>query len=166
MMSNPKFFYDNLVGSSDLVRSYLFVAIIEIKGMSPSEFFIRSATLPSETVEPIVVPRMNSEVKFAGKVKYNDWTVEVIDTIEMDNYAIFRAYQKMIYDASTGKVDKKSNYTGNAVIKIMNSTIDPISDFILSNLWITNLEPPQLQHGSTDLYKFKATFKYDFFDWF
>lgn len=161
---NPKNFYDNIVDGKDLQRAYLFKVLITIQGNNTKEFFIRSSTLPTETVEAIIVPRLNSEVKYAGKVKYNDWSVDVIDNTNMDNFKIFRDYQNKVYDSKSGKLSQKDKYIGRATVELLNGSIEKTYSYILKNLWISSLEPPQVVYGSSDLFKFKAVLKYDIFE--
>jgi len=152
-------------------RSYLFMlSNLSFPGDATStshavanKYFVRSTSLPEETVEEITVNWMGSDHKLSGKRTYNDWTVTFNSD---DGYYLREMFNSWVHimqgegDTSVYATSYSSYAVGEVTFKVLKGDFSTAKILTLYHVWPKSVGPISLDYSTQDIAQFDVTFSY------
>ena len=122
---------------------------------------VSSSFVPHFTVDPIVVKRGNSSIKFAGTPTYKDGDIKLTDFIGAGSKDLAMAWQRKVYNSKTEKVGLASDYKVSAKLLEYTPDYQVVRTWTLYGAWISGLSEDDYSHESTDKREIACTMVYD-----
>lgn len=149
----------NLTPTLEPQRAYMFEVNIIGSGSEPAiKFFIKTATIPESSREPILIDYLDTKIVFPGKYTGSR---SMTFTLWDDQRLLMLRYFNRWLDATEEK-SIKSNYSRDIKISLKDT-----SDFIetaaitLKNAFVTNISDIALSYESSDVMELSVTFSYE-----
>ena len=122
---------------------------------------VKSSTVPHYTQDVISVNVGNMTMKYAGKISFDNGTIEVYDYIGADTKKILDKWQAKSGNVKTGKVGIATDY--KRVGHLVETTPDGqlVRSFKMYGCWISGLSEETHTMDSSDARAITATITYD-----
>ena len=156
---------------TDPKRKFNFeVSISDTEGQIKN-YFAKTATKPSFTINAAEHNYLNHTFYYPGRVTWNDVTVTFVDPGGGDSASggLALLLKNMGYnppadptDNSTVSKSKAVTALGSVVIRQLDEEGDELDKWTLLNAWITEVNFGDLDYASDDLVEVSCTIKYDF----
>lgn len=108
-------------------------------------FAVRTANIPSISTPAVDLAYGNATVKVAGKVEFDDVTIEVRDFIGADVEKILNDWQKQVYDPETDRIGLAVNYKRLGYLYEYAPDGSSVRQWNLQGVW-----PNSIQYGDFD----------------
>lgn len=133
--------------------------IVEIDGMDA--FLAQTIGRPQANGEETIVPYMNSQQKFAGKMKPNDLEIKFVDAIAPSQTQKAWEWARLIFEPETGRAGYKAQYAKTVVLKLLSPTGEVVEKWKLINAWPKAVKPDDLDYSTEAVLNVSMTLAYD-----
>jgi hypothetical protein len=131
-----------------------------------ARFLVKTATLPSSSVEEMITPWQGFDYKTGGKRMYNDLMCTFNVDLNANVRKAFLKWQDMILDPQTNKHAYPSQYFTVQNLVLLGLQFEPILTYKLHFAWPGEVGDLQLDYAqTTEIASFDVTFKYTYFTW-
>lgn len=137
---------------------------------STLRFFCKATSLPASTIGEIAVPYLGRVIKVPGDRTFDDWSVTVLNTEDMDLRRKFETWS----DAINGKESNISSLPGgayqaikghSAIVEQLNREGNVVRSYELYNLFPKEIGSVELGFDQVDtVSEFTVTFAYTYFE--
>lgn len=143
-------------------RTYLFKVIIEGGGTKTAMEWIATTATPHMTTTIQNVDYMHTQIRQAGRITPNQWTVTVRDDAESDAFMYFNNWRNDIYPLITGTTPQRYKRSADLIL------LPPDQDsrerkYTLHGVWPFELGSVQLDYDQENIAVFPVTLSFDFF---
>jgi len=150
-------------------RSYLFYyqPNFPLTKMDSSRFLIKTATLPSSTIDENIVAWQGFDAKFAGKRTYNNLSVTFNVDVNAQIRRIFLQWQDLILNPKTNRHAMPNEYFRDQELYLLNPKDFTTSiKYRLKYAWPSTIGDLQLDHSQTSEFaSFDVEFAYTYFEY-
>jgi len=123
-------------------------------------YMVRSTSLPTESIEELLVNWQGYDFKFGGKHTFADWTV----TFNMDKdgkvHQSFHNWQQKVHNSKSNEYGLPVDYMTTQTVQLLNHLGQPIVEYKLFDAWPGEVAEVTLDYGSNEVAQFAVTFKY------
>lgn len=158
----------------DGARAYLFEWIPSFPtGITNPEvnvaYLVRSATLPEDMIDEIIVNWQGMDHKIAGRRTFSDWTITLNVDKKSNVRNVFNEWVNLVHKITSRGMSygASDSYRANQILRMLdydgNSDINTV---IIYDAWVKNVGPITLDYSSIDVAQFDITFSYDFHEFF
>jgi len=162
-----EFNLDDFMGSyGDLARSYLFYARITTNPVGWNRDFVylvRSASLPTRTIEAMEVPWQGNLYKLASTSTFAEMTIEFNVDIDSNVRQSLLDWSNLIHNPETNAHGNPNLYMGRIELEHLNGEGSTISKFILVKCWPSEVGEIALAYDSKEIANFSTTWQYQYF---
>ena len=128
--------------SGDYARPNLFE--VQIGGWD-SKMFVKAASLPATTVNPVEVPYQNRKLKVPGDRSFEDWTVTILNDPDWQNRTAIEQWMNAITAHSQNSSSlNASDVYGNATVTQLSRTGGVIRTYRIQDMYPTVAAPIEL----------------------
>jgi hypothetical protein len=137
---------------------------------SSLRFFCKATSLPASTIGEIAVPYLGRVIKVPGDRTFDDWSVTVLNTEDMDLRRKFETWS----DGINGKESNVSSLPGgayqaikgySAIVEQLNREGNVVRSYELYNLFPKEVGTVELGFDQVDtVSEFTVTFAYTYFE--
>lgn len=125
-------------------------------------YLVKTAQVPSTTLEETVLNWQGFDWKFAGKHTYTDITV----TFNVDKKAqireVFERWSNIAHDPSTNFYAAHDVYMVDQRLQMLGYEGGVILEFTLHDAWVKEVSQITLDYSSTEVAQFDVTFTYSY----
>ena len=157
-------FKANLLGAGP--RNNRFEVFIPRSG-NKIQFLCKTAAIPGQTIEPLVMKYKGLTVKLAGDRTFEDWTVNIYNDTEFSARTAIEAWMQDIVplDSSTVTSTGYEYMVDKATISQLGRDDSIIATYEFFNMWPTTLGPIEMDsEGGDALTTSDVTFAYSHFE--
>ena len=156
---------------TDPKRKYNFEVGITGQGGAIKNYFVKTVTKPSFTVNSAEHAYLNHTFYYPGRVTWNDVSLTFVDPGGGDSASggLAKMLQGMGYNppenaSDTRTISKSKSVTalGDVNIRQLDDEGTVVDEWVLINAWVTEVNFGDLDYTSDDLVEVTATIKYDF----
>ena len=122
---------------------------------------LKSSGIPKFTQSPVTVNRGNSEIKFAGKPKFDNFSISAYDYIGSNIKDTLMAWQQLSYNSKYDYVGSKSSYKKNCTLWEYTPAGDPVRYWEIKGAWLTSVTPDDFDVTADDVATVSAEVVYD-----
>lgn len=131
----------------DPERRWLFeidfhIGNLNLSGKSPDILRLnaQSVSLPTYSVDPIVVPHLNIDVKFAGRPTLGDLTVVFLTGYDsLDVIALLESWHNLIFSAGSEQIGLATNYKADGHLYILRPSLEIYRQYYFVGCWPSNI---------------------------
>ena len=130
-----------------------------------AQFMCKATTIPTETINEILVGYQSQKLKVSGDREYADWTVTVYNTEEWTVRNDLEKWMKLINDPETNfKTSHESYWTDLKVTQLGVNSLSDVAIYIMKGAWPKELGEITLDWDSNDeVETFDVTFTMQYF---
>lgn len=132
-----------------------------LSGSDSLRLSVINVTLPHFEQEEIEVRRGNTRVYYAGVPQFSEGTFEFNDHIGLEVVEVLKAWQRLSFDVTTGKIGRARDYKKSHTLIEYAPDWTPIRKWRVDGLWIKNLTEDPLSNEDSGKRTISATFRYD-----
>lgn len=149
----------------DGARGYLFY----VKPQFPADigsdanraiYLVRSTSLPTTTLEEVVVPWQGYDYKLAGKYTFDDWTIMFNCDADADIYTWYMDWMRKVHDPVSNKHGHPNEYMEDQLVQLLNRDGQPVLQYKIVNAWPGSIGAMELAYDNAEVAQFEVTFKY------
>lgn len=130
-------------------------------------FVVQAASLPSFTVQPVVVPYFGREVKFSGDRVFNDWQVTVMNDEDFTVRNAFEAWSNAMNTLISNRLDPNmwaTEYKQTATVLQYGKDGATVRKYDFYGLFPSQVDNIGLQWDAVNqIESFGINFSYDYF---
>lgn len=150
-------------------RSYLFYVIPSFPSKVTSfannlktrpVYLVQSSSIPSRTVNEVKVNWQGYEYNLGGNSKQDDWDITYVCDKTCGLYNAYLQWIDLVHNQTTNVHGDPRDYTVDQYVQLL--SLDgkkAIADIKLVGTWCTSVESISLDYSTSDIIKFKASFK-------
>jgi len=143
-----------------------FPSILKTRIVPDARFLVKTASLPSSSVEEILTPWQGFDYKTSGKRTYNDLTVTFNVDLKANVRKAFLEWQDLMLDPETNKHALPDDYFTNQDIVLLGLQFEPILAYKLHYAWPGEIGELALDYNAGgEFASFDITWKYVYFTW-
>lgn len=130
------------------------------------QFFCRSTQLPSSILGEITVPYLGRQAKYPGDRTYEDFTITVINTQDMNLRRVFEFWNEQ-FNTHAGNTTRAPNpraFFGSAVVTQLNKAYQPTRAYQFFDMFPRDVSGVDLSYDNNDtVSEFTVTLGYSYF---
>lgn len=159
---NGAFWNSHLVEPKRKFKFYLLIPGIPA-------FLVKSISRPKQTISQIEIPWLNHTFKYTGRNKWDDITIEFIDSEQANTLKILldkieqSGYMLPKTPEALNTISKRGAVEALQSIYIQQLTYDgrKMEEWKLQNAWISSVDPGQGDYGTDEAFTVSATIVFD-----
>ena len=148
---------------------------VSIQGGDPANFterlsfYCKATSLPASTLGEIIVPYMGRQIKVPGDRTFEDWTVTILNTEDMDLRGQFEQWNHYYNGIIDNKVFNDGPFWGHvsgctATVTQLNRKGDGVKSYNLQYVFPKEVASIELAYDQVDtVSEFQVTFGYTYF---
>ena len=139
-------------------------AILTIDQIQDSDILqlaLNTFPIPKQSNEIVEIGYMNETRKVAGKAIYEDLTVLYQDYVDKQIASILWNWRYQVYNPITGKIGLAKDYKKSGKVKLVDPSGDNPRDYKIVGMWISNMNPGEIDHTASDTVKIECTITID-----
>lgn len=148
---------------------------VEITGDSPANFdrnlsfYCKATSLPASTLGEIIVPYMGRQIKVPGDRTFEDWTVTILNTEDMNLRSRFESWNQYYNGTVDNRVEDGGPFWGHvatcsATVTQLNRKGDAVKLYQLAYVFPKEVASIELAYDQVDtVSEFQVTFGYTYF---
>lgn len=130
------------------------------------QFFCKATSLPSSILGEIPLPYLGRVAKYPGDRVYEDWTVTILNTQDMQLRKVFELWNEM-FNTHGGNVALTTNprqLFGGATVTQLARNYQPVRSYFLAEVWPEIVSGIDLAYeADNQISEFTVTLKYSYF---
>ena len=95
----------------------------------------QSVSLPSYTFAPIIIPHLNTDIKFAGRPSLGNMNVLFLNAYNLDAIRIIEAWHYKIYQPDTEQAGFAAQYKANAHLVVYLPDFSEFKHYDVLGIW-------------------------------
>lgn len=101
----------------------------------------QSVTLPSVTIEPIIIPHLNQDVKVAGRPTLGEMTVVFLTGYDPSHNALetLEKWHRLIFRPSTEQLGFASDYKANGTLTVLQPDLGEFKHYYIRGAWPSSI---------------------------
>jgi hypothetical protein len=99
----------------------------------------QSVTLPTVTVEPIIVPHLNQDVKFAGRPTLGEMTVVFLNAYNADAIDLLEQWLRAVYSPGQEQLGFATNYKADGYLNILTLDFEVWKQYFILGCWPSSI---------------------------
>lgn len=127
-----------------------------------SVYLVKTTSMPSSTLEEVLLNWQGFDFPFAGKHTFADLVV----TFNTDHDALirqnFEKWINKIHDPISNEYALLSEYMLDQRLQLLGYDGEPVLEFILHDAWPKDIAQSALDYASTEITVFDVTFRYSY----
>jgi len=123
-------------------------------------YLVKTATMPSTTLEETTLNWQGYDWKFAAKHTYSDVTINFNVDKEAKIRMLFEDWSNYIHDPVTNNYEVVANYMADQKLQMLGYDGDVIMEFTLHHAWPKEVGQLSYDYASTEVAAFDVTFSY------
>jgi hypothetical protein len=130
------------------------------------QFFCRSTQLPASVLGEITVPYLGRQGKYPGDRTFEDFTITVINTQDMNLRRVFEFWHENFntYAGNSTSYPNPRQIFGTAVVTQLNKAYQPVRAYQLFDMFPRDVSSVDLAYDNNDtVSEFSVTFGYSYF---
>jgi hypothetical protein len=127
-----------------------------------SIFLVKTATMPSTTLEEGIVPWQGFDWKYPSKKTYSDVTVSFNVDKSAKIRGHFEKWMNLIHDPKTNFWNYHDVYMANQRLQMIGYQGQVILEFVLHDAWPKEVAQISMDYGTADIATFDVTFAYSY----
>jgi len=130
------------------------------------QFFCRSTQLPTSILGEITVPYLGRQAKYPGDRTYEDFTITVINTQNMNLRRVFEFWNEQFntHAGNTTNAPNPRSIFGSAVVTQLNKSYQPTRAYQFFDMFPRDVSSVDLAYDNNDtVSEFTVTFGYSYF---
>jgi hypothetical protein len=124
-------------------------------------FNAQSVTLPSVTIDPIVIPHLNQDVKVAGRPSLGEMTVVFLNAFNLRSIKILEAWHRSIYTPSTEKLGFAAQYKTNGTLFVLCPDLTVFKTYQVMGAWPSSIGDKEYDWSASENVTRTVTFQVD-----
>lgn len=125
-------------------------------------YLVKTAQMPSTTLEEQVLNWQGFDWKFAGKRSYQDVVVTFNVDLNATIRQTFEKWSNLIHDPLTNFYSVHTDYMADQTLQMIGYQGQVILEFVLRDAWVKEVAQIQMDHSSTEVASFDVTFTYSY----
>ena len=121
----------------------------------------QSVTLPSVTIDPIIIPHMNQDVKVAGRPSLGEMTIVYLNAYNLRSVSILEAWHRAIYTPSTEKMGFAAAYKTNGSLLVLYPNLDVFKTYQIMGCWPSSIGDKEYDWSASENVTRTVTFQVD-----
>ncbi len=122
---------------------------------------LKSSQTPGFSQDKIVIPRGNSEIKFAGKPKFKDIEIVVYDYIGSNAKDTLLAWQQLNYNSKYDYIGSAASYKKNCTLYEYAPDGREVRHWDIRGAWATEVNPDNFDYEDGGVATISATLSMD-----
>lgn len=124
-------------------------------------FNAQSVTLPSVTIDPIIIPHMNQDVKVAGRPSLGEMTVVFLNAYNLRATSVLEAWHRAIYRPSTEQMGYATAYKTNGTVLVLYPNLDIFKFYQIQGCWPSSIGDKEYDWSASENVTRTVTFQVD-----
>lgn len=125
-------------------------------------YLVKTATMPSTTLEEVVINWQGFDWKFAGKHTYNDITISFNVDFRAKVRMLFERWSNSIHNPTTNFYTVHSEHMRDQRLQMLGYEGQVIMEFILHDCWPKEIGQISMDYSTTDVANFDVTYSYSY----
>jgi hypothetical protein len=98
-------------------------------------FNAQNVTVPSVTMDAIVIPHLNQDVKVAGRPTLGEMSVTLLNSYDLQAVRVIEAWHRLIYRPSTEQLNFASAYKTNGTLFVYKPDFEIFKRYDIKGCW-------------------------------
>ena len=158
----------------DPERRWLFKLVINVPGSVGSatsggsnstssilEINAQSVTLPSPTIDPIIIPHLNQDVKVAGRPSLGEMNVVFLNGFNKRAVAILERWHHLIFRPSTEQMGFASAYKTTGSLFVLYPDFEIFKTYNFAGCWPSSIGDKEYDWSASESVTRTVTFQVD-----
>jgi hypothetical protein len=130
-----------------------------------ASFMIKAASMPGSTLTVAEVPFRGRKLKIAGDRTFDDWTITVINDVNMPLRSAFEQWSNGInaHIANSGR-SNPSSYMTDMAISQLDRGGNVTKTYTLRGCWPSQIAPIDVSYDSEGIQEFQVTLSYQYWE--
>jgi hypothetical protein len=124
-------------------------------------FNAQSVTLPSVTIDPIIIPHMNQDVKVAGRPSLGEMTVVYLNAYNLRAVSVLESWHRAIYQPSTEQMGFATAYKTNGTLLVLFPNLDVFKAYQIQGCWPSSIGDKEYDWSASENVTRTVTFQVD-----
>ena len=124
-------------------------------------FNAQSVTLPSVTIDPIIIPHLNQDVKVAGRPSLGEMTVVYLNAFNLRAVKILEAWHRAIYRPSTEKLGFAAQYKTNGTLFVLCPDLTVFKTYQILGCWPSTIGDKEYDWSASENVTRTVSFQVD-----
>ena len=125
-------------------------------------YLVRTATIPSTTLEEVPLQWQGFDWKIAGKHTYNDITVGFNVDLNAKVRKVFEEWSNLIHNPATNFYATHDQYMSDQTLQMIGYSGEVILEFLIHDAWPKEVAQITMDYPSTEVAQFDVTFTYSY----
>jgi hypothetical protein len=124
-------------------------------------FNAQSVTLPSVTIDPIIIPHMNQDVKVAGRPSLGEMTVVYLNAFNLRAVSVLESWHRAIYKPSTETLGFATQYKTNGTLLVLCPNLEVFKTYQIMGCWPSSIGDKEYDWSASENVTRTVTFQVD-----
>ena len=124
-------------------------------------FNAQSVTLPSVTIDPIIIPHMNQDVKVAGRPTLGEMTVVYLNAFNLRAVSVLESWHRAIFTPSNEQLGFASQYKTNGSLLVLCPDLSVFKTYQIMGCWPSSIGDKEYDWSASENVTRTVTFQVD-----
>lgn len=124
-------------------------------------FNAQSVTLPSVTIDPIIIPHMNQDIKVAGRPSLGEMTVVYLNAFNLRAVSVLETWHRAIYKPSTEQLGYAVQYKTNGTLLVLRPDLSVFKTYQIMGAWPSSIGDKEYDWSASENVTRTVTFQVD-----
>ncbi len=121
----------------------------------------QNVTVPTVTMDAIVIPHMNQDVKVAGRPTLGEMSVTILNSYDLQAVRIIEAWHRLIYDPAKEQLGFAASYKTNGTLFVYKPNFEIFKNYSIQGCWPSSVGDKEYDWSTSDSVTRTITFQVD-----